>query len=104
MIAVAGCGGSGGSSQTTTTPTKTFTADAGPIFVSSGCTVCHSPTGSYSAYNLTTYAGTLADVVAGNATQSKLIQKISSGGSMATYISSADVNTLTTWVNQGATQ
>ena len=107
----------------TTTPPLTYTTDVGPL-LAAHCTVCHGPGGVEAACPLDTYAAVTTGktifnltpasyVVAGNPTNSLLVQACGPTGtvanlplSMATYggLTPAQVQTISDWVSQGAKQ
>jgi hypothetical protein len=65
--------------------------------IQSNCVVCHSPSGGQ--VDFTSLSGVLSEVVRGNASGSRLVQKASTGMG---GLSAAQIQTLSTWINQGA--
>jgi len=65
--------------------------------IQSNCVVCHSPTGGQADF--TTLSGVLSEVVRGNGSGSRLVQKASKGMG---GLSAAQIQTLSTWIDQGA--
>lgn len=76
----------------------TYTKDVAPIMAAK-CTSCHDGNIKFS---LQTYAAVSNYVVPGDTQNSQLISAIN--GNMKSYCSPTEVNTLTTWVQQGAKQ
>jgi hypothetical protein len=81
-------------------PPLTFYADVLPI-IQKDCIGCHGPAGPQ--VDLTSYALALATVVPGNAVNSLLYQKITTGD-MAVHLSNpaAEQATIETWIDEGA--
>ena len=74
-----------------------YTATIQPILNS--CTGCH---GGTAGVTLSSYSGTRATVTAGNAAASRLYNALISGGTMQGYTSSANVQLIADWIDQGA--
>ncbi len=120
-LSAAGCGGGNGSpaspaapsSATTSTPsTPAPTASAGPYawtqdvkpILVSDCTSCHGASRPSAGVDLSTYAGTMRVVSAGNA-NSALVLATRSGGSMYGHLSgdrAAKSEIIRQWVVSGA--
>jgi fibronectin type 3 domain-containing protein len=81
----------------------TYTWLATNIF-SPKCISCHSGGGAPLGYQLTSYAGTMSQVVAGNATGSNLYQEVLSGAMPqgGTALTADQLSAVRTWINSGA--
>lgn len=91
--------GSTGGGTSTTTATVAYVQDIRPIFVAD-CTRCHAGSRPDAGLDLSTYAGTMRVVTAGNA-NSALIRFTQSGSAMYQYFSgdrAAKANLVRTWV------
>lgn len=115
-LLAAGCGGGSSSSpaapsttsSSTTTPavstgTYAWTQDVKPI-LTSDCTRCHSGSKPSAGIDLSTYAGTMRVVSAGNA-NSTLVVATRSGGVMYSYLSgdrASKAELIRQWVVSGA--
>ena len=91
--------GSTGGGTSTTTATVSYVQDIRPIFVAD-CTRCHAGSRPDAGLDLSTYAGTMRVVTAGNA-NSALIRFTQSGSAMYQYFSgdrAAKANLVRTWV------
>ncbi len=88
------------------TRTIDFAADVQPIFTAN-CVGCHGGAAPLSGLDLT--AGVACDnlhnggyVAASDSAGSLLYQKLSTGGSMATYLSPVEAEVVGAWIDQGA--
>ena len=96
----------GGTTTTTTTGSLVSYASTIQPFFNQSCVSCH---GSSGGTTLSSYASTMASrynsnpiVVAGNASGSVLYQSVN-GGNMSGYgVTSAQLQSLANWINQGA--
>jgi hypothetical protein len=120
-LLAAGCGGQSGgssanpaspspaSSTTTTSPSSStggpyaYVQDVKPI-LTADCTRCHAGSKPSAGLDLSTYAGVMRVVAAGNA-NSTLVQVTRSGGAMYSYLSgdrAAKSEIIRQWVVSGA--
>ncbi len=87
-----------------TIATVSFSGDVLPIFTSN-CTGCHSSANATNGIALDTYANVTAGraIVAGNADRSRVVREIQSGRMPpGGKLSSADIQKIVDWINQGA--
>jgi hypothetical protein len=119
-LLTAGCGGGGGSSASPAAPsaasstssTSTSPSTGGPYayvqdvkpIMSADCTRCHAGSRPSAGLDLSTYAGVMRVVTAGN-TNSALVQVTRSGGLMYSYLSGdrdGKSDLIRQWVASGA--
>jgi hypothetical protein len=98
--------GGGSSSSSAPVANPTYTTDIAGILAANSCTSCHNSgkagPGTGQSADLRSYQTVLAECYPGIPSLSPLVAKISNGGSMAQYITnSADVQTITNWVQNG---
>lgn len=78
----------------------TYTGNIKPM-LDRKCTRCHSPNGSQADLPLNNYQSVRAQITPGSPANSRLVQAVD-GGAMSGRLSSAEINQLKLWVQQGA--
>lgn len=78
----------------------TYTSNVAPI-MSQKCVGCHNPNGPAKNLPLDSYDNVKATVNPGNASDSRLVKAVD-GGIMSGKASGNEVDTLKSWVDQGA--
>ncbi len=109
-LILSACSGNSSSSDTTSSNATSsgtevsFSKDVLPIFTAN-CTGCHASGNATEGIALDTYANVTAGraIVTGNADSSRIVREIQSGRMPpGGKLSSADIQTIVDWINQGA--
>jgi mono/diheme cytochrome c family protein len=82
---------------TTPTPTTAYYDPDVSSIMTNKCIICHQAGGAFASAPLTTYSELSTYVSAGNAS-SPLITKTATGGSMAAYLTTAEAETIRSWI------
>lgn len=98
-----GCGGRSVEDLITTeNQTPSFSVLNAAVFQAK-CAICHTPGGSSSSYNMTSYAEIMQMVVAGNADASELYKQVSTGAMPPSgALTTTQISQIKSWIDGGA--